>query len=70
MMEKSYLGSFAERHSINLIKTRAKVEFIKALQAEGKNVMMVGDGLNDAGALAQSHIGISISENVNVLASL
>ena len=43
-----------------------KLEFIKNLQKEGKNVMMVGDGLNDAGALAQSNIGISISENVNV----
>ncbi len=43
-----------------------KLEFIKNLQDQGKNVMMVGDGLNDAGALAQSNIGISISENVNV----
>ena len=47
-------------------KPEQKLEFIKNLQKEGKNVMMVGDGLNDAGALAQSNIGISISENVNV----
>ena len=47
-------------------KPEQKLEFIKQLQLEGHNVMMVGDGLNDAGALAQSNIGISISENVNV----
>jgi Cu+-exporting ATPase len=47
-------------------KPEQKLEFIKNLQSSGKNVMMVGDGLNDAGALAQSDIGISISENVNV----
>ena len=47
-------------------KPEQKLEFIKKLQQKGQNVMMVGDGLNDAGALAQSNIGISISENVNV----
>jgi Cu+-exporting ATPase len=47
-------------------KPEQKLDFIKQLQEKGSNVMMVGDGLNDAGALAQSDIGISISENVNV----
>jgi len=43
-----------------------KLQYIENLQKQGKNVMMIGDGLNDAGALAQSNIGISVSENVNV----
>jgi len=47
-------------------KPEDKLGFIEKLQNQGKNVMMIGDGLNDAGALAQSNIGISISENVNV----
>ena len=47
-------------------KPEQKLEFIKNLQEKGRNVMMVGDGLNDAGALAQSNVGVSVSENVNV----
>ena len=47
-------------------KPEDKLQFIKNLQDQGKNVLMIGDGLNDAGALAQSNVGISISENVNV----
>ncbi|RKS02279.1 heavy metal translocating P-type ATPase metal-binding domain-containing protein [Flavobacterium sp. 102] len=47
-------------------KPEQKLAYIDNLQKEGKNVLMIGDGLNDAGALAQSNVGISISENVNV----
>ncbi|MCL9808866.1 heavy metal translocating P-type ATPase [Flavobacterium luminosum] len=47
-------------------KPEQKLQYIEQLQKQGRNVMMVGDGLNDAGALAQSNVGISISENVNV----
>ncbi len=47
-------------------KPEQKLAYIKELQEKGCNVMMIGDGLNDAGALAQSNVGISISENVNV----
>ena len=42
-----------------------KLEYIKALQEKDKRVLMFGDGLNDAGALKQSNLGISISEDVN-----
>ncbi len=42
-----------------------KLKYINALQNEGSSVIMIGDGLNDAGALKQSDAGISISEDVS-----
>ncbi len=47
-------------------KPERKLAFVKRLQSDGENVMMIGDGLNDAGALAQSNVGVAISEDVNV----
>jgi len=40
-----------------------KLDFIKALQQQNKAVLMLGDGLNDAGALMQSNVGFAVSEN-------
>ena len=47
-------------------KPDEKLECIASLRDQGRNVMMVGDGLNDAGALARSNVGVAVSENVNV----
>lgn len=41
-----------------------KMDFISSLKEDGKNVLMIGDGLNDAGALMESQVGITVADDI------
>jgi len=46
-------------------KPKDKLKYISSLQDRGEKVLYFGDGLNDAGALQKSNVGIVITENIN-----
>ena len=59
---KTYFSSDTTLH-FNQTPTD-KLEYITELKLNGRNVIMIGDGLNDAGALLKADIGITIADDI------
>ena len=65
--EEERLKTFFPRNAAMIFNQTPvdKLNYIKSRQDSGHKVLMIGDGLNDAGALMQSDVGIVISEDSN-----
>jgi Cu2+-exporting ATPase len=50
------------------LRPQEKVEAVQALQAQGRTVAFVGDGINDAPVLAQADVGVSLSSGTDIAA--
>ena len=60
----SLLDWFPDHHNYQFeCSPMDKMKFIQSLQDAGQHVAMIGDGLNDAGALRQAQVGIAISDD-------
>lgn len=64
--KKALAEIFPADTSLNFTQSpQNKLEYIKSLQSKGEMIMMLGDGLNDAGALKQSNLGVALTDDIN-----
>jgi len=64
--QKNQFKPYFSNASLRFNQTpQQKLDFIKELQGRDEHVVMIGDGLNDAGALQQSDFGIALTDNVS-----
>jgi Cu+-exporting ATPase len=60
---KSQLKRWFDDRMVFECSPQQKLDVVRQLQAEGHRVLMVGDGLNDAGALKQADVGIAVTDD-------
>ncbi len=63
--EQNLLPLFKDKGRLNFNRSPVeKLNYIKELKTNNRNVLMIGDGLNDSGALTEANAGISIADDI------